>query len=198
MLATLIKTLLKPRSAAKTPAAPQAGALRLHIGGREPHPDWRIVDVIAGDHVDYQRSCTDLSTFADGTVAEIYASHVLEHLGYQRDLPRALREFHRVLEPGGRLRASVPDLAVLCELFLDRALDANARYHVMRMMYGGQTDDADFHCVGLTEEFLKSFLHAAGFAEIARVERFGLFDDASALVFGGRAISLNLTALKPR
>ena len=197
MLGTLIRNLLKPRHAAVATAPRGHGPLRLHIGGREKHPDWRIVDVIPGEGVDYVRSCTDLAVFGDGTVAEIYASHVIEHLGYQRDLARALKEFHRVLEPGGRLRVSVPDLQTLCELFLDPALDANARFHVMRMMFGGQTDEADFHHVGLTEEFLAEFMRRAGFVGIERVQNFGLFEDASALVFGGRPISLNVTAQKP-
>lgn len=197
MLGSLFRNLLKTRDAAVAATPRTDGPLRLHIGGREKHPDWRIVNVIAGEGVDYVRSCTDLSVFGNGTVAEIYASHVVEHLGYQRDLLKALREFHRVLEPGGRLRVSVPDLQTLCELFLDPGLDANARFHVMRMMFGGQTDEADFHHVGLSEEFLAEFLRRAGFVSVARVERFGLFEDASALVFRGRPISLNVVAHKP-
>lgn len=177
---------------------PPAGTpLRLHIGGQKPHPDWRIVDVIARDGVDYVRSCTDLSIFPDDTVAEIYASHVLEHLGYQQELPRALNEFHRILEPGGRLSVSVPDLETLCALFADPALDRQARFHVMRFIFGGQMDDADFHKTGLTGEFLTYFLREAGFVDVARVENFGLFKDASSLAFGGRPISLNLVARKP-
>ena len=195
MLGTLVRNLFRPRgteppATARAPAAP----LRLHIGGREPHPDWQIVNIVASEHADYVRSCTDLSPFADGTVAEIYASHVVEHLGYKRDLVRALTEFHRVLVPGGTLRVSVPDLKTLCELFLHPALDAASRYHVMRMMFGGQMDEADFHYVGLSEEILTSFMLRAGFDRVERVESFGLFDDASTLVYRGRPISLNVVA----
>ncbi|MDZ4254225.1 MAG: selenocysteine-specific translation elongation factor, partial [Sulfuritalea sp.] len=39
----------------------------------------------------------DLGRFASGSVEEIYGSHVLEHLSYVKDLPRALAEWHRVL-----------------------------------------------------------------------------------------------------
>ena len=150
-----------------------------------------------GPHVDYVGHCTDLSRFADGSVAEIYASHVIEHLGYQSELGVALREFYRVLAPSGFLRTSVPDLSTLCSLFLDPDLAPEERLHVMRMMYGGQIDDADFHYVGLYEELLTSYLRAAGFAEIRRVDGFDLFDDASSLVFRGRPISLNMQARKP-
>lgn len=199
MLGNLIKSLSRPRTT--TPQASRAaaptGPLRLHIGGKMPHPDWKIIDVIPGPHVDYLAHCTDLSLFEASSATEIYASHVLEHLGYQSDLPAALREFHRVLIPGGELRISVPDISVLCSLFLDPTLDPNNRFAVMRMMFGGQSDEADFHYVGLNEEFLVSFLHRAGFVNIGRVENFGYFQDTSCLVFHDRLISVNVIAHKP-
>ncbi len=83
--------------------------LRLHIGGKDVKPGWKILNVQPGPGVDYVGTCTDLSAFGDRSVAEIYASHVLEHLSYTEELPRALKEFHRVLVPGARLRVAVPD-----------------------------------------------------------------------------------------
>lgn len=47
--------------------------------------------------------------FADGAVRRIFAEHVIEHLDYYDDIPRVLREFHRVLQPAGALRIIVPD-----------------------------------------------------------------------------------------
>ncbi len=191
MLVTIIKNWIRPR--ADKGEAP----LRLHVGGQLAHPDWKIFDARPGSHVDFVGDCTDLSRFESGAVAEIYASHVLEHLGYIEELPRTLREFHRVLAPGGTLRASVPDLDTLCPLFADPALSFEERVHVMRMIFGGQTNPADFHKVGLNEEFLRDFLQTAGFVDVVRAESFGLFDDCSALVFRGRRISVNLSARKP-
>lgn len=191
MLLSLIKNLAGARH--KKHAAP----LRLHIGGRIAHADWKILDVQPGPHVDFVGHCSNLSAFDDDSILEIYASHVIEHLGYVKQLPLALREFHRVLAPGGTLRISAPDLTVLCELFTDPALDFPARFHVMRMMFGGQSDQADFHYAGLNEEFLRDYLHDAGFVDIARKDNFGLFDDTSNLVFRDRPISLNVAARKP-
>lgn len=191
MLFTLIKNLVVPR--ANNTAAP----FRLHIGGQIAHSDWKVLDVRPGPHVDFVGACDNLRDFGDNSILEIYASHVLEHLSYVDELPRALREFERVLVPGGGLRVSVPDIAVLCELFVNPALDQTERRKVMRMMFGGQFDPADFHCVGLNEEFLHGYLKDAGFIDIMRVEKFGLFDDTSCLVFRERPISLNITARKP-
>jgi hypothetical protein len=69
---------------------------------------------------------------------------------------------------------------------------------VMRFMYGGQMDDADFHYAGLYEELMTSLLRQAGFDEVSRVDVFGLFADASAVVLHGRPISLNMLARKAR
>lgn len=174
----------------------QDDVLRLHIGGETPKPGWKIFNIQPGAHVDFVGSCTDLSRFGSGTVEAIYASHVLEHLGYVDELLIAIKEFRRVLKAGCRLLVSVPDFEALCWLFVDSRLDAATRFHVMRVIFGGQMDPYDFHKVGLTEEFLTDFLRTAGFRGIERVASFDLFDDTSTLSLGGIPISLNLQAVK--
>ena len=170
--------------------------MRLHIGGTQKMPGWKIFNVQPAPEVDYLGDCTDLSQFADGSVDEIYASHVLEHLGYNDKLPRALSEFHRVLKPAGAARISVPDFEVLCRLFIDPRHSPSDRFHIMRMAFGGQVDPHDFHYVGLSFEILAEFLRVTGFSRIERTGDFGLFDDTSALRFSGTPISLNIIAYK--
>ena len=189
MLGAFLKNIAKRERA--TPP------LRLHIGGKARVDGWHILDVQPGEHVDFVGSCSDLGRFSDRSISEIYASHVLEHLSYQFDLHRALTEFARVLVPGGVLRVSVPDLTTLCELFLDPALTRDERFHVMRSMFGGQMDKADYHFVGLSHEFLADYLAATGFVDVARIDDHSLFDDCSRLTFKGRRISLNVVARKP-
>lgn len=170
--------------------------IKLHIGGQEKRDGWFILDALPGPIVDHVGNCADLSFLADATCSEVYASHVLEHLGYDGELQTTLKGIYRVLMPGGRFRASVPDLDMLCRLFLQPSLDAKARFHVMRMMFGGRVTAYDVHYVGLTFEFLGSFLREAGFREVRRVRDFGLFNDTSTLLFSGVPISLNVEARK--
>lgn len=171
--------------------------MKLHIGGTIPNPDWKILDVIPGPHVDFVGSCTDLGGFADRSIDEIYASHVLEHLGYREELPQALSEWHRVLRPGGALKIAVPDMMTLCGMFAHPQLPQPLINVILAMMYGGQGDPHDFHKMGFTKELLGAFLHAAGFERIEQVEDFGLFDDTSRTKIGTIPISLNVQAFRP-
>jgi predicted O-linked N-acetylglucosamine transferase (SPINDLY family)/predicted SAM-dependent methyltransferase len=185
-------------AAATLPAAPTVNGegMRLHVGGKETKEGWKILNIQPGPGVDFVGTCSDLAQFADGSVSELYASHVLEHLGYKEELPRALEGFHRVLRADGRLMISVPDFAVLCRLFLDPRHTLMERYSVMRMAFGGQMDEHDFHYAGLDYGILSKYLMDAGFSRVERVPPFGLFDDDSQLEYLGESISLNVVAHK--
>jgi predicted SAM-dependent methyltransferase/limonene-1,2-epoxide hydrolase len=171
---------------------------RLHIGGETRTPGWEVMNVVPGEHVDHVGRAEDLSRFSDDTFAAMYASHVLEHIAPPGPLERGLREWYRVLAPGGTLHVSVPDLDILARLFADRdGLNPNERYKVMLMMFGAHSDAYDRHEIGFNEEFLRFFLESAGFVNVRRVESLGQFRDTSELVFRGVRISLNVIAEKP-
>jgi predicted SAM-dependent methyltransferase len=172
-------------------------ARRLHIGGAVKSEGWEVLNANPAPHVDHVCNANDLSQFAAGTFIEIYASHVVEHLDFTGELQNTLKEWNRVLEPGGRISISVPDLDVLAKLMLDKeGLTAEERYTVMHMIFGGHVDKYDYHVVGLNEEFLTGFLELAGYVKMRRVQEFGLFNDTSAMAFKGVHISLNMIAEK--
>lgn len=170
--------------------------LKLHIGGKEPAAEWKILNIQPGPNVDFVGNCTDLSQFSDESVASIYASHVLEHLSHQKELSTALREFHRVLMPDGTIMVSVPDLDKLCRELINPNNSPEIHFQFLLIMFGGQLDEHDFHKMGFTWDILRTCLHLAGFRDIHRVEEFGLFDDASSLRVGDALISLNVQAKK--
>ena len=175
----------------------EAMSRKLHIGGQVRAAGWEVLDANPGPHVDHVGNASLMTRFEDGSFGEIYASHVVEHFDYKDQLLATLKEWWRVLAPGGALYVSVPDLDVLSRLFVDRGmLSAQERFLVMRMMFGGHLDKFDYHLVGLNEEFLTGFLHAAGFTALRRVDDFGLFEDTSRLMLKGVRISLNMVAAK--
>lgn len=121
----------------------------------------------------------------DGSVAEIYASHVLEHLSHRLTLA-ALQDWLRALTPGGRLRVAVPDFDKIIEAHIVRDPKANVEGWLM----GGQTDGNDCHRAIFTAARLRDILQAAGFVDIepwaAEIK------DCASL-----PVSLNLSARKP-
>lgn len=175
----------------------QGEPFRLHIGGAHPYPGWKLLNIQPGPGVDYLGSATDLSSIPSGVVDEVYGSHIYEHLSYGTEVLPAMQEAYRVLKPGGIFKVAVPDLEMLCRLFLTDELTVEDKFKVMRMIYGGQTDPFDYHKVGYSPEILAQYMHAAGFRDMERVGSFGLFPDTSEKSFAGVSISLNVQGRKP-
>lgn len=173
--------------------------LNLHIGGKEPHSDWKIFDVEPRPEVDYVGNASDLSQFATGSVDKIYASHVLEHFhhGLDGELFKTLKEWHRVLKPGGHLLVSVPDLKTLCWLYLNPNLVPYERLHLVAIIYGAQSNIYDVHRVGFDFETLGLYLEEVGFEEYEQISEFNLFHDCSSIRILDTLISLNVIAKKP-
>ncbi len=84
--------------------------MRLHLGcGRTILEGWVNLDVVAGPGVDIvfdlDACATSRLPFADGSVDEFLASHVLEHL--RQPLP-LMEELHRVAKPNALAVFRVP------------------------------------------------------------------------------------------
>lgn len=80
--------------------------LELGCGDRRSDPAAITVDIRDADAVDVVGDVLEvLSVIPDGSVDEVYSSHLAEHLA---DLGRLLREIGRVLKPGGTARTIVP------------------------------------------------------------------------------------------
>lgn len=173
------------------------GVRRLHIGGNIAKKGWEIFNALSADIVDHLGDAADLSRFEDNTFHEIYASHVLEHFDYNFQLKPVLMEWARVLVPGGSLYISVPDLDRFMEMWVDYEHTSDEeRLFIMQMIFGGHTDNFDYHYVGFNEKILTNFLTQTGFSEIIRVDGFNLFKDSSTMTFKGKPVSLNIIAKK--
>jgi predicted SAM-dependent methyltransferase len=171
---------------------------KLHIGGQVRVEGWEVLNANDAPYVDHVCNAKDLSQFENNSFYQIYASHVVEHFDYKDELVVVLKEWQRVLAPGGSVYISVPDMDILAELFLAKdRLSPQDRYQVMRMIFGGHIDKFDYHLVGLNAEFLAIYLNEAGFINVGKVDEFGLFEDASSMKFAGVPISLNVVADKP-
>lgn len=122
--------------------------------------------------------------YEDGTVDAIIASHVLEHFPH-REVANVLKEWVRVLKPGGELKIAVPDLRKIAQKYL-----ANEDMPTEGYLMGGQVDEYDFHKAAFDETKLKLLLAGAGLVLIRPWT--SQLQDCAAL-----PISLNLSGTKP-
>lgn len=169
--------------------------MKLHIGGTQTLNGWKLMNIKSADGVDYVGDIQDLSQFANESCEAIYASHVLEHIKRGNLIP-TLAGIRRLLTFDGLFLVSVPDLEVLCNLFLQPDLTIEQRLHVIGMIYGGQSDEYDYHFIGFNYDLLAHCLKLAGFSKTEKVTGFGLFSDMSCFAPGGTPISLNVVASK--
>ena len=176
--------------------------MKLHIGAGERYlPGYKHLDIIDRPHIDYVCDIRDLSRFADETVVEIYACHVLEHVN-RHEILDMLKEWHRVTMRGGVLRLAVPDFkAIVDEYISGGTLDS-----VLGLLYGGQDYEYNFHYQTYDLDRLSILLTKAGFGNIKEYDwRMFLpedYDDFSKAYLphkdfeNGRHMSLNIVASK--
>ncbi|WP_238999092.1 tetratricopeptide repeat protein [Azospira restricta] len=184
-----------PAAGVEVPAADVAPAPRLLIGGTGAADGWKVFAAEPGDGVDYDGDLLYLHRFGDEGFSEIYCAHVVQRLGLA-DVADYLKDLCRMLVLGGRLYLSVPDLDALAWMLASPVYDQATRFGMMRALFGGQMNMADFNHVGLNLDFLRDYLQEAGFDSVERVASFGLFADASEARVDSIPISLNLIAVK--
>lgn len=168
----------------------------LNLGSRNRSiPDFLNMDIDQHDGVDIVGDISDLSRFEDNSIPVIYASHVLEHVGFHKTIP-TLREWYRVLRPGGILYLAVPDFARCVELYQTFGL---SDWHV-RYLMGDQLYKTAYHHDLFDEPRLARILGEVGFSEYQRVEAFPLGDPGDCSngksTFDDKPVSLNLVVTK--
>lgn len=92
---------------------------RLEIGpGDHRIPGFETLNIVDGPEVDYVCDAAEPLRFVDGTFDLIYCSHILEHIPWYKT-EKVLRDWTRVLKPGGTLEVWVPDGLKICQAFVD-------------------------------------------------------------------------------
>lgn len=158
-------------AAPAVPAVPAAPVIRLNLGcGDKILPGYVNVDVVearAGKSPDVICDLRDLSVFPDNHADEVMAVHVVEHF-WRWEVEDILREWVRVLKPGGRMVLECPNLKSACEAFLanpDMASQpGKAGQRSMWVFYGDPQwkDPLMVHRWGYTPQSLADLMQAVG------------------------------------
>lgn len=150
--------------------------LRVELGsGAFPTPGYVHVDADRrARHVEHIAPASSLP-FPDGTVEELLAIHILEHVHASVLIP-TLREWRRVLRPGGFAQIHVPDASTVFAAFLDNPPER--KWTVMIPIFGktshacdGEPDarDLERHHVIYDFPLLEWVLLDAGFVRVENV-----------------------------
>lgn len=122
--------------------------------------------------------------YPDNLADEIRASHVLEHFPHGQ-ISAVLKDWFRVLKPGGLMKIAVPDFGKVAEAYV-----AGANFNAQGYVMGGQVDGSDFHQAIFDRDALRSALSASGLVLLG--EWTSEIDDCAAL-----PVSLNWSGRKP-
>lgn len=147
---------------------------------------WRQirVDVNTDVEPDVVASITDLSAIGDETVDAVWSAHCVEHL-FAHEVPVALAEFRRVLNPSGFACIIVPDVQAIAHwLASDRVHETvyesavgPVTAHDILWGFGpaiARGETAMAHRCGFTPTLFLERLQAADFPEIALRRRSNL------------------------
>jgi len=153
--------------------------MKLNIGAADTElPGFTPVDIRAG------QNAAKLE-YADDSIEEIYASHVLEHFSYH-NAADVLAEWVRVLKPGGRVRIAVPDFDWVVKQYVSQS----DKFNIEGILMGGHSHEHDVHLAIYNEPKLRAVMERAG---LERIERWQPeINDCSSL-----ECSLNLQGFKP-
>ena len=169
--------------------------MKINIGGETKKDGWKNLNVQKKPDVDIVGNIEDLSQFEDESIEEIYASHIIEHVD-QKKIQNTFKGIFRILKKEGKFYVSVPDMDVLCHFFVSPLADKKIKFHTMRMIFGGQVDNYDYHYFGWNYAFMNDYLRDVGFLKINKVGSYGLLNDTSDFKPYGFPISLNVIAVK--
>ena len=140
---------------------PEENKVKLNLGcGNDIKPGYINVDKYNNTgNVDYQWDLSKLEV-EDGTLDEIYTSHVFEHIGIN-DIYAVVEEWRRALKPGGDLIMQLPNLEHEVNIWLN-APDDKKWLEVYRI-FGSQSHEGNTHFCGFNPASLKSFIERFDF-----------------------------------
>ena len=153
----------------------QARPLRLNLGcGDKILGGYVNVDVVesrAGMRPDVICDLHDLAPFADATADEVLSVHVVEHF-WRWEVADVLREWVRVLKPGGKMIVECPNILSACRTFLEDPAEFSKQdqsgQRTMWVFYGDPKwkDPLMIHRWGYTPESLQALLAEVGLKEV--------------------------------
>jgi len=138
----------------------------LHLGSGDIYLDSWINCDLENEKADVLMDCRKIP-LPDNSVQVIYNSHLLEHFDFMEG-QTVLKEWYRVLIPGGKLITETPDLLGLCQRFARSS--EQGRVDLYGLLFGCPwLEGWNIHKFLYSETQLRWTLENLGFKDIIRV-----------------------------
>ncbi|WP_102222795.1 methyltransferase domain-containing protein [Acidimangrovimonas sediminis] len=139
------------------------GNLRLNLGcGHITLEGYVNVDMRELPNVDIKSNVGELP-FEEGSVDEIFSSHLVEHFPQEALRRKLLPHWFACLKPGGKLSAITPDATAM----ISAAGAGTYGFEDFReVLFGAQDYDGDYHYNLLSPDSMAELLAEAGFVDI--------------------------------
>ena len=139
-------------------------------GGRNPVSPGELlnVDIVDLPKVDLVFDITKRFPIPDRVIAEVFSAATLEHLRKPANM-HVLREFYRILRPGGKLRIITPDIEAIARGILAGEDLDYLNQHLFGKYKSDQTEDFDLHKWMFPAGRLMETLEEIGFTEVERL-----------------------------
>ena len=151
--------------------------MKLNLGAGPNHlpieQGWTNTDLRAdhGFEVEQQWDFLKPIPLPDNSVDFILAWHILEHAGlHERD--GMIKDWYRVLKPGGKLAIAVPDILVLLGMYQreEFSSDPGPWYILMVNIFGPYNGfEGDIHKWGYCFDELAHIVRESGFGKVDRL-----------------------------
>ncbi len=144
--------------------------MKLNLGcGLDKREGYVNIDIREEVNPDLVHDLEKPLPFPDNSAEEIIAKDVLEHLSFHK-VEDALRDWFRVLKPGGRIYIQCPDLEAIAKKII-----LSGKYswkEISYWVYGAQDYPENTHKAGFTIRTLKELLEKIGFV-VEKIENDG-------------------------
>lgn len=145
--------------------------VKLHLGCGDQYLDGYVNCDLYAEKVD-KRCDVAVLPYPDNCASEILASHIIEHFSFKQGFD-VLREWYRVLQPGGKIRIETPDLLNTCRRFVDG--DEQVRINLYGHFFAWPWQPGQAHLFLYTETQMKWTLSEIGFKNIERKEPISIY-----------------------
>ncbi len=138
---------------------PLPSPLKLNLGcGNDVKNDYLNLDLFSKNPNVIRMDIRNID-LPNNSVDYILASDVLEHFSH-RETDKLLSEWARILKPGGEIEIRCPNLRLQLQAYMRGDWNADIASY---MIFGGQTNPGDYHCIGFDDNSIKNHLALAGF-----------------------------------